>query len=190
MGSFFVFWGWQTQFGGNSYRNCRSGESQAKQHEEWNCLLCGFNVWHAKTPVIAAESRVHRFEDICEFQEIQANHRWCQYRQLRMKDIGDQFILIHRSYTESVHLEIRNMYFSLSPLLSALRIKIIHTYYCFCLQNKAPIHPPLSPACSEPMSCLPFALGSPPKCCSIFTLTLPTPSIHFLPSIPSILKMF
>lgn len=88
-------------FGGNSYRNCRSSKSQAKQHEEWNCLLGWFNVRHAKTPIIAAKSRVYRFEDICEFEEIEANHRWCQYRQLRMKDKEDQFILpdiqaIHR----------------------------------------------------------------------------------------------
>lgn len=74
MWSFLVFWDGQTQLGSSSYRNCRTCKSQAKQHEEWNCLLGGFNVGHAKTPVIAAESGVHRFEDIREFKEIQANH--------------------------------------------------------------------------------------------------------------------
>ena len=158
MWSFLVFWGRQTQFGGNSYRDCRSSKSQAKQHEERNCLLGGFNVWHAKTPVIAAESRVHGFEDIREFKEIQANHRWCQYRQLRMKDREDQFIFLHRSYIESVHLEIRNtsVFHFLLPLLSDLRIKIIHTYYCFCLQNKLQfIHlfhqPSLNPRHASPL---------------------------------------
>ena len=77
----------------SSYRNCRSSKSQAKQHKEWYGLLGWLNVRHAKTPIIATESRVHRFEDICEFQEVEANHWWCQYRQLRVKDTGHDLFL-------------------------------------------------------------------------------------------------
>lgn len=137
------------QLGGNSYRNRRSGKSQAKQHEEWNRFLGRFNIRHAKTPVIAAKSRVHRLEDIREFKEIQADHWRCQYRQLRTKDIEDQFILMDRSSIQSIHLEVGNkrIFPVLSPLLANYRVKIIHKYYRFCLRNVCPSHPPWSAGC-------------------------------------------
>lgn len=176
MWSLMVFWNWKTQFEGNSYRNCRPSKSQAKQHKEWDCLLGWFNVRHAKTPVIAAKSRMHRFEDICELKEVQANHRWCQYRQLRIEDKEDHFILRYRPCIESVQLEIRNNYIFLlfSQLLSSLRVKIIRKYYCFHLQNISPIHPPESPACYEAMSFLTFAPPLPPNWGSFFYTPHPT----------------
>lgn len=167
MHSCLVFWHWQAQFGGNSYRNCRSSKSQAKQHKEWNCLLGGFNIRHAKTAVIAAESRVHRFEDICEFEEVQADHRWCQYRQLGMKDIEDRFILRHMSDIESVHLEVGNKYIfplfhSSSPisLLKSFISTIIASAFKIYLQFIHLSHQPAMSPCHHSPLLLHYLLTS------------------------------
>lgn len=57
-----------------TYRDGRSREGQAKQHEEGDDLLCGLDVGHAQAAVIAAVAGAHGLEHVCQLQKVQADH--------------------------------------------------------------------------------------------------------------------
>ena len=57
-----------------TYRDSRSREGQAKQHEERDHLMHGLDIGHAQAAVIAAVAGAHRLEHICQLEEVQADH--------------------------------------------------------------------------------------------------------------------
>lgn len=66
----------------NPYRDGRTGEGQAEQHQEGDDFMVGVDVGKAQAAVMAVEARLHRLEHICPLQEVQADHGRHQDRQL------------------------------------------------------------------------------------------------------------
>lgn len=68
----------------NPYRDGRSSEGQAQQHQQGNDLMVGVDIGQAQAAVMAVEARLHRLKYIRPLQEVQADHRRHQDWQLSM----------------------------------------------------------------------------------------------------------
>lgn len=68
----------------NPYRDGRSSEGQAEQHQQGNDLMVGVDVGQAQAAIVAVKARLHRFEHVRPLQEVQADHRRYQDWQLLM----------------------------------------------------------------------------------------------------------
>lgn len=65
------------------YRDGGSGEGQAEQHQQRDDLVVGVDVGKAQAAVVAVEARLRWLKHIRPLQEVQADHRGHQDRQLR-----------------------------------------------------------------------------------------------------------
>lgn len=65
-----------------THRDGGSGKGQAEQHQQRDDLMVGIDVRQAQASVVAVKAGLHGLEDVRPLQEVEADHRRDQDRQL------------------------------------------------------------------------------------------------------------
>lgn len=65
-----------------THRDGGSGKGQAEQHQQRDDLMVWIDVRQAQASVVAVKAGLHRLEDVRPLQEVEADHRRDQDRQL------------------------------------------------------------------------------------------------------------